>query len=80
MSDGASGRSWRWQCTCINVKSPRYMAFPTFVDPTDDSCRLTLPSPLPRKASHGNTVTNADRKEVGVSADGHASATPYGAN
>jgi hypothetical protein len=51
-----------------------YKAFLTVVDHTDRSRRLTPPSPLPFQAKHGNRVTNAHHEEVGVSANGHASA------
>jgi hypothetical protein len=60
-------------------KSPMYMAFPTDVDPADRRCRLTPPSPLPCQAQHGNRVTNAHREEVGLGADGRASAPLSGA-
>jgi hypothetical protein len=42
-----------------------------------DSPRLSCPQPS--RAWHGNRVTTAHHEEVGVSADGHASAPHFGA-
>jgi hypothetical protein len=52
------------------------MAFPTDDGLKDRNCRLTPPSPLPCHAWHSYKVTITYHEEVGVSADGHASATP----
>jgi hypothetical protein len=46
------------------------------VDRADHNCRLTPPSPRPCQAWHGNRVTGVHHKEVGLSADGLASAPP----
>jgi hypothetical protein len=54
--------------------SPMYMSFPTPVNPVNRTCRLPPPSPLPRQASYGYMVSNAHHEEVGVIADGTASA------
>jgi hypothetical protein len=53
------------------------MAFPIVGDRTyQNSFRLTPPRPQPCQVWHGNRVTNAQHEEVGVSADGLASASP----
>jgi hypothetical protein len=52
------------------------MSFSITANHMDCKYRLTPPSPLPRHEWHGYGVTSAHHEEVGVSADGHASAPP----
>jgi hypothetical protein len=56
---------------------PSVQGFPTAADPADCRCRSSF-SPLPCQAWNGYGVTSAHRVEVGVGADGPASAPPSG--
>jgi hypothetical protein len=60
------------------VQTLPYKAFPTTIGPADHSCWLTPPSPLPCHTGHGHGVTSSHHEEVGVSADGNASASLSG--
>jgi hypothetical protein len=63
-------------CTYFFSKPP-VRGLPTAVNRADRTA-ITILSPLPYQAWHGYGVTNAHRMKVGVYADGHLSAPPFG--